>query len=76
MLNLLLMSTRVHMELLNLIDMIAPGVDGYEAFGMSEPRLDNGALICPLGPKKIVKCAKDNHRTSYQRAIVHVDRCR
>lgn len=76
MLNLILMRTRDHMELLNLIDMIAPRVDGYEAFGMSEHRLDNGALICPPGPKKIIKCAEDNHSTSYQRAIVHVDRCR
>lgn len=70
----ILMRIKARMEDIQYFRSYCLGVDRHGNFGISGPRLDNWALICPPC-SKIVQSKEKTHGTSYQRAIVHVFRC-
>lgn len=76
MLHIDLITTDVLMRMKDHVKDVCRGIDRYGNPGISGPRLDNWALIRPPRSKKIVQSEEKNHSTSYQRAVVHILRCR
>ena len=71
----ILIRSKLHMGVIQYFTSYGLGSNRHGIVGISGPRLDNWALVCPPCSKKIVQSEEKNHSTSYQRAIVHVFRC-